>query len=489
MKKSIAVAGVIILTLISLSSRRANAQGMPIDSLAPRLSLEFRDKMLRELRDLIPDYDDQRVWGLAVGDFSNDSLPDLGISLYNLKGPQHQVTVYMFQNLGGRHFQKMLTRPVAYIESPIEVGLLAENSVLTIIQKTGDQHWYQEGFSIESGDVVLVDHFETERQTIPGTKPRYVSHETYRNYESLLGRETYFTGATGQPMFSAKYYTFPAYRRLKNVYPGYGFGMTDTSASFFTEGLGLRKNSADLSIRDAVTSFDDDYLYFSISVNDDNIIGNSPKDEANDRVSLWFDTDPRIDRRVKTRTGGFPTFRDTPDSNLYNVTFILPQTPGKISRVLYSSQSDLNSTQQDAMKSLKAVVSYDSSEGKQIGYTVRARIPFTFLGYETNPVNTYERGGPAGLSQSFDTITTPQLGGLDRKDLEDAPSMGFTALVYDVDDPSHPEEVKVQATSAFKMNDPSSFGTLLLEPTSKFYGEVTPTYEMALKEGLARAGF
>ncbi|MEO6939302.1 MAG: hypothetical protein ABI444_04065 [Candidatus Kapaibacterium sp.] len=464
------------------------AQGMPIDSLMPRLFGQFPNKaQLLELRNDIPNYDNQRVWGLAIGDFSNDALPDLAISLYDIKGGKNQVTVYFFQNIIGEHFQKMLERIVPYVASPIEVGLVTEGSVVTIVQKSADQHWFQQGYSLEDGDVVLVDHFETEKEDIAGTKPRSIGHEVYRNYESLLTRETYFTGKTDEPIFNSKYYTFPSYRRLKNVYPGYGYGMIDTTQSFITEGLGFRSNSADLAIGQAVTSYDDDYIYFSISVRDDNIVTNMPKDEANDRVSLWFDTHMKGDRHILSKQGGFPTFRTLIDSTIYNVTFILPSAPGKVTRMLYSSGAPLSPSQEEAMKSLKAMYTPDSTDASQTGYTLRVRIPFAFLGFETNPVHTYERTGADPFVNETDTTVAPKTAAL--SNLEELPSIGFTAVVYDIDDASRPEEVTVQATSNFKPGDPSTMGTLILEPSTKFYGEVSPTYEATVKQGLTGAGF
>ncbi len=489
MKRPIFALCAVLLALAIVCPIAVRAQGMPIDSLMGRLSPQFGNPfILSDLKTLIPNYANQRVWGLAVGDFSNDSLPDLGISVYNIAGPKNKVTVFLFQNIGGNHFKKVLERQVAYQESPIEVGLLAEGSVLTIIQKTADAHWYQEGFSIEDGDLVLVDHYETEKQDIPGKKVRSIGHETYRNYETLQSRETYYTGATGESMLNMKYITFPSYRRLKNVYPGYGYGMSDTTTAFMLEGLGLRRNASDLSIRNAVTSYDEDYLYFSISVNDDHIVGNQPKDEANDRVSLWFDTRTNADRRVKSKVDGFPTFRNTPDSTIFNLTFVLPAAAGHLTRLLYSSEAPLSADEEEAKKGIKAMMTYDTVDGGRVtGYTLRARIPFAFFGYETNPVNAYERGGPRGEA-SIDSSTQPT-GGLDRSELEDAPSMGFTAIVYDVDDAAHPQEVKSQATSNFKINDPSTLGTLILEPSTKFYGEVWPTYTEVVRSGLTRAGF
>jgi len=39
---------------------------------------------------------------------------------------------------------------------------------VTIISQTNPVHWSQEGYSIESGDVTLVDRFETDQADATG---------------------------------------------------------------------------------------------------------------------------------------------------------------------------------------------------------------------------------------------------------------------------------------------------------------------------------
>jgi hypothetical protein len=108
---------------------------------------------------------------------------------------------------------------------------------------------------------------------------------------------------------------------------------------------------------------------------------------------------------------------------------------------------------------------------------MKLRIPWGFLGFESNPVSLYETRAPqvAALPESTEK--------------EESPIFGFTALVHDVDDPNRPAEVTIQATSAFRTGDPSSFGALDLKPSTQFYGRVYSTYIPTLKEGLLEAGF
>ena len=75
------------------------AQGMTVDSILPRIDSELHQQGLGEqLGTLIPGYADARVWGLAIGDFTNDTLPDLAISIYDHAKAGNTVHVYLFEN-------------------------------------------------------------------------------------------------------------------------------------------------------------------------------------------------------------------------------------------------------------------------------------------------------------------------------------------------------------------------------------------------------
>jgi hypothetical protein len=467
------------------------AQGMPLDSILPRLDSELRAPALAEqLRTLIPNYDSARVWGLAIGDFTNDSLPDLALSLYDHGKGGNTVRVFLFENKNNQKLLDLFEKEVSFVESPIEVGLTIEGSVVTIIRRTGTAHWEQEGYSIESGDVALVDRFETDEENVAGgtvAKPRSLGHEVYRNYETLRSRESYFTGATGDPLLADTFVTLPAYGRFREVYPGYGHIFSDTSREFILSGAGLRRDPTDLSIRSLQAAYNDDYLFLSIRVRDDYVVGGQAKLEANDRVSLWFDTKytgDRLnrDRRLLSMQGGFPTFRTKLDSLISNITFVLPAHPGKVTQITYSTVNALTSLQQDGLKGVMALMSYDTGRGVVNGYRLTLRIPFAFLGFETNPEHAYETPVQFAVPDDSSILTTSA-------SITNAATLGFTAIVYDIDDPSHPNEVTTEATSKYEEGNPASFGTLVLEPSAQYYGEVRSTYLDKLKTGMKIAGY
>ena len=479
-------------TFFILCSKSVFGQGMAVDSILPRIDSELHNMALGEqLRLLIPYYDSARVWGLAMGDFTNDSLPDLALSLYDHGQTGNTVHVYFFENKNNQKLIKRFDREISYVESPIEVGLTIDGSVVTITRRTSSDHWEQEGYSLESGDVALVDRFETDQENVASTttdgKPRSLGHEVYRNYETLRSRESYFTGASGDALLAESFITLPAYGRSREVYPGYGHIFSDTTTDFILSGVGHRRDASDLSIRSMQTAYNDDYLYLAIRVRDDYVIGGQSKIESNDRISFWFDTKytgDRLnrDRRLLSMQGGFPTFRTTLDSLISNITFALPAHPGKVTQITYSSLDSLNAPQQEGLKNVMAVMSYDTANGVVNGYRLTIRIPFTFLGFESNPEHSYEtpihfdaQEDSAGLTSSA-TITN-------------AATLGFTALVYDIDDLSHPDEVTVQATSKYEEGNPATFGTLVLEPSGQYYGEVHATYLDRLRSGLKIAGY
>ncbi len=468
----------------------ALSQGMPIDSLRDRFALTFSPQMLNTLHDQIPiRYDEQRVWGLAIGDFSNDTLPDMALSVYDIDSPTREVTVYLLVNDSNKSFRNVFRKKYGYVETPIEVGLTTEGSVVTVVQKSDDQQWNQEGYSVYAGDVILIDDYETQNEEIPAVSPKAkaMGHSRYRDYETLFTKELYFATKDGQIMMDGKYYTFPAYSRLRSVYPGYGRDMSDSTKQFIIKGADNRRDANDLSIHRALAAYDDEFLYFSITVTDDQVWGGNEKLEANDRVSLWFDTWQAANRfLLKGKKGSIPNFRTETDSNIYNITFSAPDVGGRTAKVTLSSAVTLSDAQQEAGKLIRSVFNRDTAGGIVTGYTLKVRIPLGFLGFESNPVTAYEN---RASEMMFDSEDSKNSNKKDRKQDLEFPFIGFTAVVCDIDNPSHPEEVTMQATSNFRQNDPTSFGELRLVPSGKFYGAVKPTYIKEFTQELLRAGY
>jgi hypothetical protein len=150
----------------------------------------------------------------------------------------------------------------------------------------------------------------------------------------------------------------------------------------------------------------------------------------------------------------------------------------------------MTDAQQEASKLIRGVVERDTIDGKIIGYTLKVRIPFAFLGFESNPITAYENRASENM---FESDEAKQKKSAKEKRLieqdDEYPMLGFTAVVHDLDNPNLPDEVTQQATSNFNPNDPTTFGELILIPAGKFYGNVQSTYMKTLTEELLKTGY
>lgn len=473
-----------------LISSLSFGQGMPIDSLKDRIVGIFGEPLFTSLRDALPiRFDNQRVWGLAMGDFSSDGKTDLAISLYDVSTGGKTVVVHLLQNQEGKEFKEMFRKKYSYVETPIEVGLVSEGYILYIVQKPNDNNWIQEGYTVYAGDVITIDEFETRKIELGagGSRTKPFGYELYRSYESLLTTEKFFDMKNSQQLLSSEYYSFPAYSRLRSVYPGYGKDMFDTSTNFIVKGGIHRKDEKDLSIEKALAAYDDEYIYFSITVNDDQVWGGNDKMESNDRIALWFDMYNGSNRFLSKGTKNSVTsFRTNADSTIYNIIFSIPDIMSRTPKLTLSSVANLTDAQQESGKLIRGLIERDTAGRVVTGYTLKVRIPFTFLGLETNPITAYESRAAENV---FDSKDGKKKKPHSMRDFSLYPKFGFSAVAVDVDDPTLPEEITMQATSDFKPNDPSSYGEMLLIPSGSFYGSVTPTYLNEITDQIQKAGY
>ena len=263
--------------------------------------------------------------------------------------------------------------------------------------------------------------------------------------------------------------------------------MFDTSAKFIVKGGIHRRDDKDLSIEKALAAYDDEYVYYSITVNDDQVWGGNDKMESNDRVALWFDMFYGDNRYItKATKNAVPTFRTNADSTIFNVIFSMPDIMSRTPKLTVSTVANLTDAQQEAGKLIRGLVERDTANKMVSGYTLKVRIPFAFLGLEANPIGAYESRAAENV---FDEKDGKKKKTRSLRDFSSYPRFGFTAVAIDVDDPNAPDEITMQATSDFRPNDPSSYGELLLIPTGDFYGSVAPTYLKELTEQIQQAGY
>jgi len=94
-------------------------------------------------------------------------------------------------------------------------------------------------------------------------------------------------------------------------------------------------------------------------------MGGASKDDANDRISLWFDTKytgdrNNRDRRILSNEGGSPEFREQLDSMIHNISFTLPKLPGPVSQATPWMIHPMTNQEEEARKSIRAQMTYDT---------------------------------------------------------------------------------------------------------------------------------
>jgi hypothetical protein len=432
------------LMLLAASARAQNA--ITFDSLAKRIDPYFATELIQDVRDALPQtgYD---IWGYDVGDYSGDGANDIAVVIRQKNDSRKKMGVYYFVDDEGtiRLVKQMM---VDFVELPIEVGVAISDGAVHMTHKLKEFNWEIYGYRYRDGVVMMVDRFTTERQ---GT----MTYETYRNFQSLDGYERYLNTADGELLFRSDFLTTPSYGRGRDVSTGYQANTIAKMSKYVMKGSYYWQNEKDLTL-DTRSAYDKDYLYFNITLQDDQVIpiGLNGVDSTADRLELWLDMYSLGDRfRVGRRARDF---RMKTDSNIYALNVGLGDFIDQQAHVRLSSSNNLDERQKTAAKAIKAVaIRLDS------GYTVKIRIPWALFGFETAPTED------EALTQ-----------------------FGMNVVVHDVDNPYRPEEETVLTTSQnFDRMKPATFGSLVLIPNNLYYGESINIFLGDLKERMQEVGY
>jgi len=434
------------LALLAVAPAARAQNAITFDSLAKRIDPFFAAELVQDLKDALPQspYD---VWGYDVGDYSGDGANDIAIVIRQRNDTKRKMGVYFFIDDEGilRLVKQAL---VDFVELPIEVGVAIADGSAHMTHKLKEFNWEIYGYRYRDGVVMMVDKFTTERQGL-------MTYESYRNFQTLEGYERYLNTNEGDILFRSDFMTTPSYGRGRDVSSGYQTTTVAKMTRYIMQGSYYWQDEKDLTL-DVRSAYDREYLYFNILVHDDHVVpaGLNGVDTTADRLELWFDMYSLGDRfRVGRRTRDF---RMKTDSNIYAMNISLGDFIDQQSAVKLSSSNTLDEKQLNAIKAIKSVAMQADS-----GYTVKLRIPWPLFGFETAPLED-----------------------------EDVMQFGLNVVVHDVDNPYRPEEVTSITTSQnFDRMKPATFGSLVLIPGSKYYGESTNIFLGELKERLKEVGY
>src|SRR5688500_476563 len=195
-------AGGIVLLLAPAQARAQ--QAITFDEFAKKIDPYFAPELVSDVKQALPQaaFD---IWGYDIGDFTGDGANDLALTLRIRADARPRINVYYFVDDEG------ILRPVResveqFVELPIEVGVAIRDGNVYTIHKSKEFEWEAVSHRFRDGVRMMVDRFNTERVAD-------VTHEYYRNFQTLEGFERFLSVATERLIFRSDFLTIPAYRR------------------------------------------------------------------------------------------------------------------------------------------------------------------------------------------------------------------------------------------------------------------------------------
>lgn len=422
----------VILVLFCISGSEIFAQsGMRFPELAKKLEAYYATELIEDIRSELPDTDNFSIWGWDVGDFSGDGFADLALSVKYLSDKRKIVQVFLFTDNDG-FLSKVGQFSYEYFELPLEIGVSIKENTCYVTKKRKQFDWVIKGYRYDNGTLVLLDNFETSRLD-------QYTIEKYYNYQSCETKEKYINTSNNNIAYETKYITIPSYERGRTIYKGFANSIATSFPEFVFDGAFYQhgENDAAYNIR---SSYDAENIYFSIIVNDEEIVPTRCDSCLGDNIELWFDFYPYLtdkSRLIKDLKGKKLSLRSEADTGIYSIRI----SPGDFLEIPpfikgIKSTDEANEEQKFAANKIKIISSLN-----QKGYQLKVKIPFEIFGINPQPE-------------------------------EDTPvHLGFSLIVNDIDNEFRAEEISRIATSRFEQNNPSAFGELILIPNGSWYGE------------------
>ncbi|NLO18533.1 MAG: hypothetical protein GX121_01420 [Ignavibacteria bacterium] len=439
----------LILLLVFSSDWLFSQSGMDYPEFEKKLLPFFPEELISDIPKQLPMGSRFAVWGWDVDDFSGDGINDLAFTVKLAQEKKRIVQVYLFVDIDG-FLEKVAQFNYEYFELPLEIGIVIRDNSCFVTQKNKEFDWKIDGYRYETGSIFLIDSFSAFRFN-------NYTRESYRNYNSLLNTDKIFLTRNGDLSFKTNYLTIPSYSRGKLLYHPYNTDATANSVEYVFKGAyyWTGEDDASFSVKSA---YCDEYIYFTVDVRDDRLVFPECDTCIGDYLEVWLDINP-----LDSTGGRFFKLKDKEielKNKIQKGIYCVKIYPGNFydKRAFVkeiSSTDDIESYQQEATNNIKV-----ASSLKEKGFELKFKIPFSFLGFNSLP--------------------------LDGKKPYD---IGCSFVYCDIDSPWRPEEEKRIASSAFSQNNPSSFGSLIIIPFDKWYGYAQNIYVNDIQKHLIDYGF
>ncbi len=423
--------------------------GMTVAEFKVKLEGYFNNEMVDDVFRKIPQNTRFTIWGWDVGDYSGDGNPDLAFSI-KITGETRRITyVYFFVDIDG-YLELILVEPYEYVELPLEVGVAIRNNKCSITQKKKKDIWQIKSYTFEDGVIYLIEEYLSQN---------YLGNnlETVVNYKTNECKFTLESLSREKLNFEAKYYFIPSYPRNKPVYKGFSSRTNIDKIDYVIKGSYYWRGDYDASMS-VKSSFDNNFIYFTITVTDDVFVPKECENCIGDKISFWFDFQPFRSsfKRLFKQSGSQLLVRSKPDGSIFKIEINLGNLVDKSPYVeSINSTEPFDDEQKRSVEKIKLL--FTTNEDK---YVLKARIPVALFGYDMLP---YENDEPVFI--------------------------GFNIVYVDVDNEFRPNEITYITNSSFEESQPATFGELVILPDYRKFGFAKNIYVDSILNLLENFGF
>ena len=443
---------ILTLFLVFIFTGKLSAQsGLKFNELAMRLDPYFAKELILDIKKQLPQGSDYNIWGFDVGDYSGDGYFDCAVSLKLAAEKKKIIHVYFFVDIEG-YLTEVGNFQYEFFEIPLEIGVVIKDNACFVTRKREQFNWLMDGFRFINGTLVKLDRFTTKKDGL-------LTHETYRNYLSLENTERYIYTRDGEEKFYTKFLAIPCYERGRQIYQGFPENAVADNIDFVHKGAYFWDGPEDASYK-VRSAWDNRFIYFTLDITDDNIVTQRCDTCLGDHVDIWFDVLPpylESGDRFAIHKGGNVKFRISSEIGLYRVSVYPGNFLDKEAYTVIGTTDNLEEYQKTAAKTINAVSSIKDDDS---GMIIKFRVPHRLLGFEEIPFVE-------------NAIT----------------ELGCSVVYHDIDNEYRPEEETLIATSQFSSLNPSSYGSLLLIPSNRWYGETHNIYKEDIIKYLIEYGY
>ncbi|MCX7879956.1 MAG: hypothetical protein N2517_04780 [Ignavibacteria bacterium] len=395
--------------------------GSTFSEFKVKLSRYFSQDMIEDIEHQFPQKTRFSVWGWDVGDFSGDGNPDLGVSI-KVHDERRKVTyVYLFADIDG-FLEQVFMQPFEFVELPLEIGISIKNSKCYITQKKDSDFWTIRGYTFQNGVVYLVEEY-VSRNLLGHSLETNISFE--KNESIIKVNKT----KKADLDFESKFFFVPSYPRNSEIFIGYPSETKVAQVDYAIKGSYYWKGEYDSNYK-IKSSYDDDYIYLSFTIQDDIFIPKECEKCNGDFVSLWFNFEPTNStlKRIFKQSGNKLVVKEVPEGNIYHLTINLGNFAKSYPNV--ESIYSLEPMDDEQVRSVSRIKVFSTQTNGNI--ILKVRIPYSLFGFERSPV-----------------------------DSDQPVYIGFTAIYHDLDNEFRPSEITQIASSIFDETNPATFGELI----------------------------